>query len=337
MTKDLYSVLGVEENASQDELKKAYRKLAKKYHPDANPGDKAAEEKFKEVSEAYEILGNPEKRAKYDQVRKAGGGFAWNSMDGGDGVFDDGGLADILRSMFGGGAGFEFSGFGSSRRSSPMVEVKVPFRTAAAGGVVRANLRLPVTCPACMGSGGSGRRKCDACGGSGRMQQGQMVMMCPVCKGSGSVVTDRCTRCGGSGEIFTTEQVDLRIPPGSDDGTVLRLTTPSRKTLKVRLVVEPDKFFWKEGRDIHCKVEVTAPQAVLGTKMKVKTLDGKVVLKIHPGTQPGTILRIPGKGVQYRGAKGDQLVHVEVKLPVSLTPEEKELWRKLARLSKGKK
>lgn len=336
MDKNLYSVLGADEDASQEELKKAYRKLAKKYHPDANPGDREAEERFKAVSEAYDILGNKEKRAQYDQMRKGGGSFSWSDTGGGQGgaPFGDGGLADILRSMFGGGGGggFDTTGFGRSRAPRTTVTVDVPFRTAALGGTVRASLQVPTTCPVCMGAGGSGEQSCSQCGGTGRIQQGQMVMPCPACGGSGRTYSSICANCHGSGEVTSMETVDLKVPAGADDGTVLRLATPSRKTVMVKLRVKPDSFFRREGRDIHCTVKISAPQAVLGTRLKIRTLDGKVMLKIHPGTQPGTTLRIPDKGVPYRGTKGDQLVHVEVRLPKSPSEEERKLWKKLSDL-----
>jgi len=332
VSKDLYAVLGVDESASGDELKKAYRKLAKKYHPDANPGDTGAEERFKEVSEAYDILGDQEKRAQYDQMRKGGGGFSWSSTAGGEGgsPFGGGGLADILRSMFGGG--FEGGGSGRRQASRTTVAVEVPFRTAALGGTVRTNLQVPSTCPVCMGSGGSGRKTCEQCGGRGMVQQGQMVMPCPSCGGSGETFSSVCSACGGSGETMSIETVELKVPAGSDDGTVLRLATPSRRTVMVRLRVKPDSFFTREGRNIHCTVRISAPQAVLGTRLKIRTLDGKVMLRIHPGTQPGAILRIPGRGVPYRGTKGDQLVHVRVDIPSNPSPEEKQLWEKLSGL-----
>jgi molecular chaperone DnaJ len=332
VNKDLYSILGVDEKASGEELKKAYRKLAKKFHPDANPGDKKAEDRFKEVSEAYDILGNEEKRAQYDQMRNGGGNYSWNGTGPqGGSPFGDGSLADILRSMFGSGEGFgSGGGFGQRRSSRPTVVVSVPFRTAAVGGTVKANIEMPSTCPECMGAGGSGEVTCSSCGGSGRIQQGQMVMPCPTCGGAGRRVTDVCTRCHGSGEITSMETVDLSIPAGSDDGSVLRLTTPSRKTIMVKLRVKPDSFFTRDGRNIRCSVKISAPQAVLGTKLKIRTLDGKIVLKIHPGTQPGTVLRIPGKGIPYRGAKGDQLVYVDVRLPEKVSKDEKELWEKLS-------
>lgn len=331
MNKDLYSILGVSEKVPQEDLKKAYRKLAKKYHPDANPGDKKAEERFKEISEAYDILGNKEKREQYDQIRSGGGGFSWGDAGSRAGSsFGGDGLADILRSMFGGSGFGTGGGFGQRRTSRPTVVVPVPFRTAALGGTVRANLEMPSMCPVCMGAGGSGDKTCSQCGGSGRIQQGQMVMPCPACGGAGKTYTDVCSTCHGTGEAASSETVDLNIPAGSDDGAVLRLTTPSRKTVMAKLRVSPDSFFRRDGRNIHCTVNISAPQAVLGTKLKIRTLDGKVVLNIHPGTQPGTVLRIPGKGVPYRGTKGDQLVHVEVSLPKSLSDEEKVIWEKLS-------
>jgi len=231
--------------------------------------------------------------------------------------------------MFGGSPGPE-GGFGQRRTSRPTVTISVPFKTAALGGTVRADLEVPSTCPECMGAGGSGEGSCTQCGGSGRMQQGQMVMPCPSCGGSGRTYSNVCVRCHGSGEVLSSETVDLNIPAGSDDGSMLRLATPSRKTVMVKLRVKPDNFFQRDGRNIRCSVGITAPQAVLGTKLKIRTLDGKIVLKIHPGTQPGTVLRIPGKGVPYRGTKGDQLVHVEVTVPKSLSDEDRALWEKLA-------
>ncbi|MCK5065229.1 MAG: J domain-containing protein [Candidatus Fermentibacteraceae bacterium] len=339
MNKDLYSVLGVDEKVIPEELKKAYRKLAKKYHPDANPGDSSAEERFKEISEAYDILGNTEKRSQYDLMRKGGGGFHFDGPGAGGGSpFGSGGLDDILRSMFG-GSGFEFGnrgGFGQRAASRPTVVISVPFRTAALGGDVSADLSVPVTCPICLGAGGSGETTCSQCGGAGRVQQGQMVLPCPSCGGQGKTYTNICERCAGSGEITSSESVKITIPAGSDNGTVLRLVTPSRKPVLVKLSVIKDRFLRREGRDIHCTVKITAPQAVLGTKLKIRTLEGKILLNIHAGTQPETVLRIPSKGVLYRGTKGDQLVHVDVELPSSVSDGEKALWEKLAEDGRGK-
>ena len=335
MNRNLYAILGVDETVTQEEMKKAYRSLAKKFHPDANPGNKQAEERFKEISEAYDILGDAEKRKQYDLMRSGGPG-AWTQ--GGEAGFDSGGLEDILRSMFGGGFDFGMGGAdGSSRRGSERhtVTVQVPFKTAAMGGRVHTRVQVPSTCPVCMGAGGSGEKKCGACGGSGRVQQGQMVLPCHKCGGRGSIFSSVCSSCGGSGEVAGTEQMELDVPPGSDDGSVFRASTGSGRTILVKLRVVPDPFMSREGRDLHCSVSISASQAVLGTKLKIRTIDGKVLLRVHPGTQPGTVLRIPGKGVMYRGARGDQFVRVDVALPKSISAEEKAIWERLQQASGG--
>jgi len=343
VNKDLYSVLGVDETASEDEIKKAYRKLAKKYHPDANPGDSQAEERFKEVSEAYEILTDPEKRQQYDQIRQGG---AWTGptsagAGAGESPFGEGGMGgfeDILRSFFGGeGFGFEGrgaagGGFTGSSRRPPVARIKVPFATAALGGRVNARLEIPRSCPSCSGAGGHGRKQCPRCGGSGSVssRQGAFATMhpCPECGGRGFTFESVCAICGGSGQVSRTENVTIDVPPGSDNGSTLRLSADGSQVM-VRLEVAPDSFLHREGRDIHCTVGITAPQAVLGTTLKIRTLRGKVKLRVPPGTQPGTKLRLSGQGVPYRGATGDQIVTVDVKLPASPSPEEKRHWEAL--------
>jgi molecular chaperone DnaJ len=336
--KDLYSVLGVDENASAEEIKKAYKRLAKKHHPDANPGDKKAEERFKQVSAAYDVLSNPEKRKQYDAMRSGGGSFFEGARPGGAGGGFSGlgdNLGDILSSIFG-REGFGFGagsgGFGARRRA-PVAEVRVPFKTAALGGRISVDLELPRTCPECGGRGGSGQTTCTACGGSGRSvnRQGGFSTMhvCPVCGGSGTVVQNRCGTCGGRGTVSGTERVAIDVPPGSDDGSILRMSRPDGSQLMIKLRVEADGFLRRKGRDIHCTVKIPASNAVLGTTLKIRTLTGKVKLKVPPGTQPGTQLRLAGQGVPYRGAKGDQIVHVQVVIPKAPTAEEKRLWEKL--------
>ncbi|MBD3369301.1 DnaJ domain-containing protein [Candidatus Fermentibacteria bacterium] len=337
MEKDLYSVLGVDENASVDEIKKAYKRLAKKHHPDANPGDKESEEKFKQASAAYDVLSDPEKRKQYDAMRKGGGSFFEGARPGGEAGFSGFGdnLGDILSSIFG-REGFGFGatpgGF-SGRRTAPVAEVRVPFKTAALGGSLPVTLEIPVTCPECGGRGGSGEVPCTACGGSGRSvnRQGGFSTMhvCPVCGGSGTIVRNKCDTCGGRGSVNRSERVTIDVPPGSDDGSVLRLSRPDGSQLMVKLRVEPDRFLRRKGRNIHCTVKIPAAKAVLGTTLKIRTLTGKVKLRVPPGTQPGTQLRLAGQGVPYRGAKGDQIVHVQVVLPKSPTAEEKRLWEQL--------
>ncbi len=336
MEKDFYKILGVDEKVTQKELKRSYRKLAKKYHPDANPGDAKAEEKFKEISEAYDILSDPQKREQYDAVRRGGGDFFSGGMPGGagGGGFSGSGLDDILHSMFGGN--FDFGsggrGFSPDRQKppeTPQTTLRISFKTAVSGGKVKADIQVPAPCSDCMGAGGSGKETCNQCNGAGRIQQGQMVFACPSCGGKGSRITNICTACTGTGEVRRKEAVEIAIPAGSDDDTVLRLRTPSGTTVLVKLKVSPDKFFRREGRNIHCTVKISATQAVLGTTLKIRTLDGKIKLKIHPGTQPGTVLRIPGKGVLHRGTRGDQLVHVEVIIPSDISDDEKKLWEQL--------
>lgn len=326
MNRDPYSILGVSEGAGQDEVKQAYRRLAKKSHPDANPGDRAAEERFKEVQDAYDLIGDPEKRARYDAAKKGGGAFFGQGapeMDF-DGGF--GGLGDILSGIFGGGFG------GRSRPSPAVVDLSVPFVTAARGGSVDAVLDLPVDCPACGGAGGTGRETCASCGGSGRVTSGHGLFStshpCQNCGGRGFTLKNRCSSCTGSGRSGTRDRVTVTVPPGIEDGGILRIQTTGG-TVQARVRVLPDRFLRREGRDIHCDVKVTAAQAALGARVMVRTLDGKVRLKIPEGTQPGTVLRLRGRGASQRGVQGDHLVHVVVVIPTGLSPDEKALWEKV--------
>jgi molecular chaperone DnaJ len=333
--KDLYSILGVAENAGPEEIKKSYRRLAKKYHPDANQGNKSAEERFKEISQAYEILSDEKKRAQYDALRRGGGIF-----DGAQGVpFESGeglgGLEEMLSSIFG-GAGFEFGGSGSRRRRGPVVEVAIPFVTAALGGATSVEMQLQADCRACGGRGGSGEEACKACGGSGSKttRRGGFSTMspCTSCSGRGRIMKNPCASCGGTGKVPSRETVSIQVPPGSDEGTVLRLQRPDGTTVQARIRVIPDPFLSREGRDVVCSVRIRVTQAVLGTSILLRTLDGKVRVKIPSGTQPGTVLRIPGRGVPGIGGRGDQLVTLEVELPTTLGRDEQALWEQLRKL-----
>ena len=327
MNRDPYSILGVSEGTAQEEIKKAYRKLAKKYHPDANPGDRSAEERFKEIQDAYDILGDPEKRAKYDAAKKGGGAyFGEGGMPGGDFEGGFGGLGDILSGIFGGGFG------GRARQPQPTVDLSVPFVVAARGGSVDAVLDIPVDCPECGGAGGTGRETCSSCGGSGRMTSGHGLFStshpCQNCGGRGYTLSKRCSSCGGSGRAGTHDRVTVSVPAGVEDGSVLRISTTGG-TVQAMIRVLPDRFLRREGRDIHCDVRITAAQATLGTRVMIRTLDGKVRLKVPEGTQPGTVIRIRGRGAVHRGVQGDQLVHVIVGIPTGLSPEEKALWEQI--------
>lgn len=328
MTKDLYEILGVAEKSSPDELRKAYRNLAKKNHPDANPDDPAAEERFKRISDAYDILGNPEKREEYDLMRQRGHDPFSGNSGGGEGFGD---LSDILRSMFGSGGG-SYGGGRPASRGVSRVSIEIPFVTAAKGGTVQRVLQLPVVCRACGGVGGSGKDTCASCGGAGRISSGQgffsTMHPCANCGGRGYTLKKKCSTCSGAGEVQSNEKVSLRIPPGAGDGTTLR-TSIGGTTVLVQLRIKKDRFFTRQGRDILCSVTVTASQAVLGSALMVRTLDGKVKLRIKAGTQPGTVLRMRGKGVIHNGVTGDQLVTVVVKLPAELNDEQRLLWTEM--------
>ncbi len=328
MSKDLYEILGVDENATAEELRKAYRDLAKKNHPDANQSDPQAEERFKAISDAYDILGNPEKREKYDQMRRGG----HDPFAGAAGTAEFSDLSDILRSMFGGGGMDPFGSMGSRGQETVRLEVEIPFVTAARGGTTDRVINLPVQCAQCNGAGGSGKETCASCGGSGRVSSGggffSSVHPCANCGGRGYTFRDICPACRGTGKVQAREKVSLRIPPGSSDGTVLRASIKGTVVM-VHLKVKPDRFFRRQGRDILCSVTVSAAQAVLGATVMVRTLDGRVKLKVPGGTQPGSVLRLRGRGVEQNGLKGDQLVTIDIKLPEKLTEEQKRIWEQV--------
>jgi molecular chaperone DnaJ len=326
VNRDPYSTLGVSESAGQDEIRQAYRKLAKKNHPDANPGDRNAEERFKEIQEAYDILGDPEKRRQFDEARKGGGAFFRQGGQDMDFQGGFGGLGDILGSIFGNGFG------GKPRPGRTMVDLSVPFAAAARGGSVETVLEEPRECRVCGGAGGSGRETCASCGGRGRVTTGHGFFstshVCQNCGGRGYTLKDVCGACQGSGRTVSGERVTVAVPPGVEDGSVLRIPMGEGNVQAVIRVL-PDRFLRREGRDIHCDVLITAPQAALGTRVMVRTLDGRVRLKIPEGTQPETVIRIRGRGAVQHGVQGDQLVHVKVRIPTGMSPRERELWENL--------
>src|SRR5438876_348794 len=342
--KDYYQVLGVPETATVDEIKKAFRRLAKQYHPDRNPDNAQAAERFKEINEAQDVLSDPAKRKRYDQVRRygayAGAGGARGTGAGaqGSGVDFDlsdlgsfGGLGDLFSSIFG-----RRSAEGGGRADDEdeiETTVTIPFRVAALGGKVPVTLPMAEVCPTCSGSGaapGATLSTCPECRGRGVISFGQggfaVNRPCPVCRGRGRVPSERCHTCGGSGEVRVEKRLVITVPAGTEDGTKLRLRgqgTKGKGDVVVVLQVEPDRFFRREGLDIVCTVPVNLAQALLGSKIKVKTLDGRrVVLKIPPGTQPGQKFRIAGQGIEKNGRRGDQYVEVHVAIPEHLTPEQ---------------
>ena len=356
--RDYYEVLGVEKNASDAEIKKSYRKLAMKYHPDQNPGDKTAEEKFKEVNEAYEVLSNPEKKARYDQYGFAGvdpnfnpnagagfGGF------GGSGFSGFGDLGDIFGDFFGGGASSS-----SARRNGPVKgqnvvnEIEISFEDAAFGCEREITYSRVEQCSTCHGTGcreGSEPETCSYCGGRGtvRTQQNFMGMTmqssqpCPKCGGQGKIIKDPCTACRGKGKVRCNRTLRVKVPAGIDNGQSFRVREEGNAgsnggpngDLLVTVTVRKHPIFTRDGANVLCEMPITFTQAALGASIEVPTLDGKVRYTIPEGTQTGTTFRLRGKGIPYVGYKtrGDQFVTVVVETPTRLTKEQKELLRKL--------
>ena len=341
--KDFYQVLGVPDSAPQDEIKKTYRRLAKRYHPDANPNDPAAAERFKEVAEAHTVLSDPDKRKQYDRMRKLGafdavrgarGAGRGAGAPGPDEAFDFGGLGglgDIFSSIFGRAKREE------ERGGQVEAVVEVPFRVAMRGGKVPVTLPVTEGCPTCRGSGaapGASSATCGECGGKGTISFGQgnfaVQRPCPVCRGRGTVPSERCPTCAGLGEVRTDRRVMITVPPGTESGQRIRLkgqgepgkTGRPAGDLLVTFQVQADRFFRREGLDVVCEVPINLAQAALGTRIRVRTLDDKkVVLRIPPGTQPGRRFRLRGQGVQKPERAGDQLVQVQVVIPEQLAPD----------------
>lgn len=362
--RDYYSILGVGEKAEPDEIKKTYRRLAKKYHPDANPDDPSAAERFKEISEAYGVLSDPEKRRKYDQLRKYGGlgdfarapggaprGGPAPAPGGGDGGgfrFEDlGGLGDIFSSIFDFGgrkAGARRQGPARGRDVEYMVEIG--FKKAVRGGKVTVTVPIREECATCDGSGaapGTKLRTCQECDGRGTVTFGQgsfsVPRPCPACYGRGQVPEEPCNACLGRGEVATRKKISITVPPGTEDGSRLRVSGQGERgpgggrpgDLIVRFRVKEDRFFERDGLDLICEVPINLAQATLGSKVRVRTVDNrKILLKIPPGTQSGTTFRIKGQGVKRQGATGDQLVRVVIRVPKDLSEEGREALERLA-------
>ena len=358
--RDYYEVLGVSKGASDDEIKKAYRKLAKKYHPDMNPGDKEAEAKFKEVNEAYSILSDSEKRARYDQFGHAGvdPNYGAGGPGGGFGGFDMGDidLGDIFGSFFGGGFG-GFGGSASSRRNGPQkgeslrASLTISFEEAAFGCEKEINLNRTEECEACHGSGaepGTTAETCPDCRGTGvvRVQQRtggfafSSTAPCSRCRGTGKIIHTPCKACGGSGSVKKSKRVTVSIPAGIDDGQAISLRGQGNAgknggpagDLIVAVHVKPHPQFHRDGTTVLYEQPVTFYQAVMGAELEIPTIDGKVKYNLPAGTQTGTTFRLRGKGIpELRGrGRGDQYVTVRVQVPTSLNGEQKEALRAFA-------
>lgn len=354
--RDCYEVLGIERTADPDEIKKAYRRAALKYHPDKNPGDKTAEEKFKELGEAYEILSDPQKRALYDQHGHA-------AFDRRAGTYGGGGFHDpfeIFREVFGGGGIFEdLFGGGRPDPTQPQrgndlrYDMEIAFAEAAHGCEKEITVNKPDMCDTCQGSGaeaGSRIKICSDCGGRGQVLNSRgifnIAQTCPRCQGAGRVVEKPCRACHGQGRRERASKIKLRIPAGVDTGSRLRSTGNGEAgfrggpsgDLYVVLHVQPHAIFQRDGDDLLCEVPVSFVQAALGAEIEVPTLDGAASIKIPPGTQPGTMFRLKSKGiknVQGYGC-GDLHVRINVEVPTHLSAPQKTKLQEFAELCSGK-
>ncbi|MEN9593418.1 MAG: hypothetical protein RJA21_1894 [Gemmatimonadota bacterium] len=368
--KDFYQVLGVSSTATADEIKKQYRRLAKQHHPDANQNDPKAAERFKDISEAHNVLGDPDKRREYDDMRRLGafggmsgfGGTRPSSRPGasgarpgqpGAGTFNDfdvggiGGLGDLFSSMFGGAAGAgRQRARGPERGQSIEQMVEVPFRVAAVGGKVPVDIEVNEECATCHGNGaapGAQARPCSECSGRGVISFGQgsfaVNRPCPVCAGRGSVPTARCSTCRGTGDTRVSRKVLIAVPSGAETGAKVRLRGQGGKgaaggqagDLVITFTVTPDRFYKREGLDVVATVPINIAQATLGSRISVKTLDEKkVAIRIPAGTSAGKRFKISGQGIEKDGKKGDLLVEVTITVPETLTEAQEKAMREFA-------
>ena len=358
--RDFYEILGVSKSASAEEIKKAYRKVAMQFHPDRNPGDKAAEEKFKEAAEAYEILSDNDKKAQYDRYGHAafapgrGGGGHPGGMDMNDifsqfgDIFGD----DVFGSFFGGqGRGRQGAQRGRGSRGSDLrVKIKLDFEEIAKGAAKTIKVKKYVACNTCSGSGAKDKNSvqtCGTCGGQGQVRKvqstflGQMqtVATCPTCSGEGTIITNKCSACRGEGRVFGEETVTLNIPAGVQEGMELRMEAKGNAgerggmngDLRVLVEEEAHAELHRDGLNVAYELYLSFPDAVFGTEVQVPTIDGKAKIKIPPGTQSGKIFRLKGKGFPAVQSyeKGDQLIHVNIWTPQSVNSEERAVLEKL--------
>jgi molecular chaperone DnaJ len=356
--KDYYRVLGVSETATAKEIRSAYRKLSRQYHPDANAGDATAEERFKEISAAYDVVGDPERRKEYDEVRRLGpaaAGFPGPGGGGGGFGFQDvGDLGDLLGGLFGGrgpGARGPQRGTGPHRGADLETRLHLGFEDAAAGVTTAVHLTSEAPCSTCHGSGarpGTTPRPCSSCGGRGVVSDNQGVFSfsspCPVCTGRGVTIDDPCPTCRGSGIERRPREVKVRIPAGVADGQRIRLKgrgSPGRNggppgDLYVVVEVDPHPMFGRSGRNLTLTVPITFAEAALGADITVPTLsDGPVTLRVPPGTRSGRTFRVKGKGIAAPKDRGDLLVTVEVAVPSKLSSAERKAVEALRAASNG--
>jgi molecular chaperone DnaJ len=347
--RDYYEILGVEKNADEKEIKKAYRRVAMKFHPDRNPEDPDADHKFKEASEAYEILSDREKRSAYDQYGHAGVDPQMGGGAGFSGNFSDI-FGDVFGDIFGGGGGRARGG--PQRGADLRYTLDISLEQAVKGTQVKIRVPTLVGCEECDGSGaraGSSPTSCGTCGGVGqvRMQQGffQVQQTCPKCRGKGRVISDPCHKCHGHGRVEETKTLSVKVPEGVDTGDRIRLAGEGEAgpdggppgDLFVQMSVQDHAIFQRDGKHLYCEVPITFADAALGGELEVPTLDGRVKLKIPAETQTGKLFRLRGKGVKpvRGGTTGDLLCRVEVETPVHLTKRQKELLSELQETMEG--
>ncbi len=360
--RDYYEVLGVSRTATEDELKKAYRVLAKKYHPDMNPGDTEAEKKFKEASEAYSVLSDPEKRRQYDQFGHAafeggagGGGFDFSSMDMGD-IFGD--FGDIFGDLFGGGRSRQ-SRNGPAQGANIRTSVRITFEESVSGCEKELDLTLKEECSVCHGTGakpGTSAETCSKCGGKGQVvftQQSLFGMVrnvqpCPDCRGTGKIIKEKCPECYGSGYVSRRKKITVTIPAGIDDGQSVRIRGKGepgvnggpRGDLLVEVLVSRHPVFQRQDYDVFSTVSMSYATAVLGGDIRIATVDGDVIYTVKPGTQTDTKVRLRGKGIpsiRNKQVRGDHYVNLVVQVPTKLTEEQKDLLRRFDESMNGGK
>ena len=350
MARDYYETLGINKQASADEIKKAYRQLAKKYHPDLNKDNEEAAQKFKEINEAYQVLSDNEKRTQYDQlghdafVNGAQSGFGGGGFGGGFGGF--GGFGDIFDTFFGGGGSSARRRTGPQRGSDLQTNVTITFEEAAFGVKKEINITRRESCDACSGSGaksGSSVKTCPTCQGTGQVRQQQQTMFgvmqnvvtCPNCRGEGTIIEQVCEKCRGNGRVGKTRTISINIPAGIDDSQVITLSGQGDHGKKggpagdllVYVTVKPHKTFVREGVNLFMDLDITFPQAALGSEIEIPTLEGNIKYTIPAGTQTGTTFRMREKGIKHlrQDKKGDLYVKVRIVVPRKLTDRQREL------------
>jgi len=350
--RDYYEVLSVQKNASKDDIKKAYRKLAIQYHPDKNPGDKAAEEKFKEATEAYEVLSDDQKKQAYDQfgfagVEGMGGPHAHDfsqAFRGFEDIFGD--FSGIFDTIFGGGS--RRGGGGPRQGANLRYDIEIPFKDAVFGTKVEIQYSRNDGCPTCHGSGaasGTGRKVCPTCKGTGQIRQSagffSMASTCPSCGGQGEIIEKPCPECGGSGTQKKRQKIMVTVPPGVENGKRLALSRQGDAgpaggppgDLYVFIRVKPHEFFERQDQDLYCAIPISITQATLGAEIQVSTLEGKTIkVKVPAGIQNGKMLRIRDEGVPYSGRRGNLYIKMMVMIPEKLSRRGRELMEELSRV-----